>query len=215
MAVYICPSRRGPTPYPGINIQVGPTNGKIDYALNAGFSVSVPQTAAYPNGIKPIPGIWDPAVLKVNSKPVRARHVTDGLGKTYMFCEKRVQSDRYETGEDFGDWKGFLECDSAISTPVTNQIGAYACHRTADLAPQLDLPSTVEHDNPILYATAQYHHNIELCLSCLRFGSAHPATFGAVFCDGSVHSISYSIDLATHQALSSRAAGDSPDEKQY
>ncbi len=47
------------------------------------------------------------------------------------------------------------------------------------------------------------------------FGSAHPSTWGMVFCDGSVHSISYNIDLATHQALSSRAAGDSPDEKQY
>jgi Protein of unknown function (DUF1559) len=47
------------------------------------------------------------------------------------------------------------------------------------------------------------------------FGSAHPSTWNAVFCDGSVHQISYNIDLATHQALSTRAAGDSPDQKEY
>ena len=48
-----------------------------------------------------------------------------------------------------------------------------------------------------------------------NFGSAHPSTWNAVFCDGSVHSLSYNIDLATHQAFVNPAAGDSPDEKQY
>ena len=47
------------------------------------------------------------------------------------------------------------------------------------------------------------------------FGSAHSAIWNAVFCDGSVHSLSYRMDMATHQALATRAAGDHPDEKQY
>ena len=41
-----------------------------------------------------------------------------------------------------------------------------------------------------------------------RFGSAHPATFQMVFCDGSVHSISYDIEPASHRALAHRFEGD-------
>lgn len=39
------------------------------------------------------------------------------------------------------------------------------------------------------------------------FGSAHPSTWNAVFCDGSVHSISYSIDPVTHGHLANREDG--------
>ena len=61
-----------------------------------------------------------------------------------------------------------------------------------------------------------YTDNIEVGFSnATRFGSAHPYTWSAVFCDGSVHSISYNISLATHQALATRANGDSPDPKEY
>jgi prepilin-type processing-associated H-X9-DG protein len=48
----------------------------------------------------------------------------------------------------------------------------------------------------------------ENCWSCHNFGSAHPASFNAVYCDGSVHSLTYDISFATHAALASRAAGD-------
>jgi hypothetical protein len=41
-----------------------------------------------------------------------------------------------------------------------------------------------------------------------RFGSAHPATFQMVFCDGSVHSIAYEIDPATHRKLANRFDGE-------
>jgi prepilin-type processing-associated H-X9-DG protein len=41
-----------------------------------------------------------------------------------------------------------------------------------------------------------------------RFGSAHPSTFNMVFCDGSVHNISYDIDSATHRTLAHRFDGE-------
>jgi prepilin-type N-terminal cleavage/methylation domain-containing protein len=44
-----------------------------------------------------------------------------------------------------------------------------------------------------------------------RMGSAHTAAFNTAFCDGSVHPISYNIDLAIHQALGSRNGGETID----
>jgi prepilin-type N-terminal cleavage/methylation domain-containing protein len=43
--------------------------------------------------------------------------------------------------------------------------------------------------------------------SIRSFGSAHAATFNMVYCDGSVHGISYSIDMAVHIARGGRNDG--------
>jgi hypothetical protein len=40
-----------------------------------------------------------------------------------------------------------------------------------------------------------------------NWGSAHPGVFQMVFCDGSVHAISFEIDLLTHQYLGNRHDG--------
>ncbi|MEI7862775.1 MAG: DUF1559 domain-containing protein, partial [Planctomycetota bacterium] len=39
------------------------------------------------------------------------------------------------------------------------------------------------------------------------FGSAHPAVWQAVMCDGSTHSFSYDINAQTHRDLGNRADG--------
>jgi prepilin-type processing-associated H-X9-DG protein len=45
-----------------------------------------------------------------------------------------------------------------------------------------------------------------------RMGSAHTTMFNVAFCDGSVHPISYDIDIAVHQALGSRNGGENLDD---
>ena len=42
---------------------------------------------------------------------------------------------------------------------------------------------------------------------CYNFGSAHLAGFNMALCDGSVRTISYSIDLMTHIHLANRKDG--------
>jgi len=44
------------------------------------------------------------------------------------------------------------------------------------------------------------------------FGSAHPYTWQMSFCDGSVHSISYDIDLDLHRILGNRHDGEAVDK---
>jgi prepilin-type N-terminal cleavage/methylation domain-containing protein/prepilin-type processing-associated H-X9-DG protein len=47
------------------------------------------------------------------------------------------------------------------------------------------------------------------------FGSAHAAGFNMAFCDGSVHSISFSIDPVTHQHLCCRNDGQPVDQSKF
>jgi len=40
-----------------------------------------------------------------------------------------------------------------------------------------------------------------------NFGSAHPGAWHVVFCDGSVHGLSYAIDVVVHSHLGNRQDG--------
>jgi prepilin-type processing-associated H-X9-DG protein len=45
-----------------------------------------------------------------------------------------------------------------------------------------------------------------------RFGSAHSTMLNVAYCDGSVHPLSYDVDLEVHRSLGSRNGGESVDE---
>jgi prepilin-type N-terminal cleavage/methylation domain-containing protein len=128
------------------------------------------------------PGIWmsaRPAAAGVQpSRLVRYKDITDGLSKTYLIGEKAMSSDQYTTGHDRGDGGTIYDCPRG------------ACVRFAKRVPGHDVP---QRDN---------------CWDCHSFGSAHPTSWNAVFCDGSVHTLSYEMSFESHAALASRAAGD-------
>jgi prepilin-type N-terminal cleavage/methylation domain-containing protein/prepilin-type processing-associated H-X9-DG protein len=124
------------------------------------------------------PGIWELVPPNRPRQHVRYKDIKDGLSKTYLVVEKAVSARHYISGRDPGDDASIWDC------PRGN------CLRFAKRVPIHD---TTEAEN---------------CWSCHNFGSAHPTSFNAVFCDGSVHSLTYDISFATHAALASRAAGD-------
>jgi prepilin-type N-terminal cleavage/methylation domain-containing protein/prepilin-type processing-associated H-X9-DG protein len=128
------------------------------------------------------PGLLANAMLRNQKpKPVRYKDIKDGLSKTYLVAEKSVSSDQYTTGLDRGDEGTIYDC------PRGN------CVRWAKRVPGHDVR---QRDN---------------CWNCHSFGSAHPGSWNAAFCDGSVHTISYDITFAAHAASATRAAGDRGD----
>jgi prepilin-type N-terminal cleavage/methylation domain-containing protein len=207
VAVFYCPTRRAPLAYPYFDDVYGISvydvkDTKVDYALNGGATNSVEDQRAAK------PGIFDngPGGIAVAKSPrVHSKEISDGLSKTYLAAEKAMYASRYN-GEDAGDW-GNIFTGMPQGSPQF-------CGRWAFRVPKRDpySPATASEDNPTSYAAIGNRVKGDIPTN---FGSAHPSTWNAVFCDGSVHALSYNISLATHQALASRAGGDSPDSKEY
>jgi prepilin-type N-terminal cleavage/methylation domain-containing protein/prepilin-type processing-associated H-X9-DG protein len=115
----------------------------------------------------------------------RVAEITDGLSNTYLVGEKAISPDYYETGESGGDDDTLYigaNCDVLRST--------YPGTADAPKSPLQDQPGV---EDP------------------WRFGSAHAGGLNMSFCDGSVRSITYLIDLETHRCLGNRADGSAID----
>ncbi len=111
----------------------------------------------------------------------RLGHITDGLSNTYLLGEKAMDSEKYTSGTDFGD-------RAPATGWVDHRTGANASVRFAARSPQHDV-----RDN---------------CLACHDFGSAHWTNWNAAVADGSVRSMSYSMDLQLHRAIASMQGGE-------
>lgn len=120
-------------------------------------------------------------------------NISDGTSNTYLMGEKYLMTDAYG---------GTAERNTPQDSAVANQ-GAYCGYewdnqRTAwnpilalpsaqvDFQPRVDQPG---YDSQVLY------------------GSAHPASFHMVYCDGSVRGISYDVDPFVHSYSASRLDG--------
>ncbi len=221
ISTFYCPSRRPALPTPGwvgIVYRTGDplqtfTNAdlklssKSDYAANGGDTVSWdispgPETLAEGDD----PNYWtDPgngaddhlgnttlaAVIRANTGAffhhavIKPKNVTDGLSHTYAIGEKYLSPDAYVNGGSFDEDEENVFCgfdnDTVRFTAVPQSEECPDCN--GDSLPRQDRRG----------------------LSGLfSWGSAHSGGFNAVFLDGSVHVISYTIDPEVNRRLGNR-----------
>ena len=126
----------------------------------------------------PIPDFQDGVVFRM-SRIVPAK-VTDGMSNTYMLAEKYVPREGYGSGE-IGD------------DPL---LAGYGSH---NVRWAYDDPANDRDEGVVGGTNAGRKAN--------AMGSAHAGTFTVAYADGSVQEISTSISPRVHQALASRADG--------
>ncbi len=210
VATFNCPSRRRSVAYPYRHYNEGGTGGppanyaepdtvaRSDYAANGG------DTNTHPGAL----GIWPshcgnrdcgptagsfPSDAELTQKSQQAvatgasgivhalsgvtmGEVKDGTTNTYLGGEKYLNPDSYSNGRDLADNENMYVGDNG-------DISRWTGYGNQPLAPKQDQAG---------YASTG------------RFGSAHANGFNMVLCDGSVRSISFSIDANVHRWLGNR-----------
>jgi prepilin-type N-terminal cleavage/methylation domain-containing protein/prepilin-type processing-associated H-X9-DG protein len=221
LALYQCPTRRRCQAFPiatynGAAVSVGYDGrgnytaqganavslvARTDYSANAGDQMegwlappaytlpdaaNLTATHRWPNldaGPGPVQPNSGPATgICYFRSQVAIRDIPDGASNTYLLGEKYVNPDNYEDGWDHAD-------NESMYNGYDNDN-----HRTTYYNASKGLAWTPRQDAP--GAENMY-----------VFGSAHPDTCNAAMCDGSVRTISYSIDAETHRRLGNRKDG--------
>mgnify|MGYP001370635125 CR=1 FL=1 len=211
VTIFYCPSRRVAQGYPykntnNSNFDPPPVMAKTDYAGNVGV---IDTDEACNGGIKTVAQglaqpVWaysGPAFTKSvagisNNCPtgqtgmifqrsqIKVSQITDGTAYTYLYGEKNLDPNSYESGtagnDDQSMYNGF-DRDNLRST----------ANRNDNLHPK----------HPAVPDTPGAEYT-------WQFGSAHSGGWQAVFCDGSVHFISYDIDPIFHARLGNRQDGE-------
>jgi prepilin-type N-terminal cleavage/methylation domain-containing protein len=194
LAAFVCPTRRGAELYP-----LGyPSNpifysdpilnvARSCYAINAGQNFSDPMVG--PSSIDDTATSWwgnerNRLARLANgisfaTSEIPPAMVTDGLSRTYMVGEKYINPEAYLNGRNEGDNETIFSGANGDNQRWTG----------TPQGPYFPVPDTVGYP------------------AWLMWGSAHAGVFHMVFCDGSVHAISFEIDGATHAGLAARADG--------
>ncbi len=190
---YVCPGRGARR----VVAKNGILQAYSDYAgyMNDDVNTSRPNFF-HPNpgakiqwqGIISAGGYADPSTGQlVKMAPVTMGAIRDGTSHTLLAAEKAVRVTEYLAGvwpEEYGQFNprelyGVMRCGSF--PPVSDSIGG-------------SIPSgTVRRANP---PSDQYERG---------FGSSHPTNFQALFGDGSVRSVSYTVDMTALNQVGKRA----------
>jgi prepilin-type processing-associated H-X9-DG protein len=206
LPVLVCPSRRSPqllTYSSTVQFYFTPDMDKgsvNDYAVNAGdvcnlsnssytgqsgpidtASVDAAGAATFAGAAANATGvIWPGSMLTMAG-------ITDGASNTYFFGERYSNSDCYAEQGGEADGNAMMGFHLA-NARWTSRRGA------PDTAPTTSTMSPPLQDRPGYY----YYYG---------FGSAHSNGINMSFCDGSVRSISYTIDANIHRCLGNRKDG--------
>jgi prepilin-type N-terminal cleavage/methylation domain-containing protein len=199
---FICPSRRAAKLYPyhsGYSPQTFNANpvqvaARTDYAINKGdFYVDAGEGPRYYDDAS---YKWPDTSLVTGISFVRSsiqgRDISDGMSNTYLIGEKYLKSDEYASGKDYGD-------DSSLYQGDDMDVARYTAL------------GSIKGDQ-IVYELLQPLKDMRIYIDYYCFGSAHPTTWQASFCDGSVHSLSYDIDPELHRRLGNRCDGELVDK---
>lgn len=198
ISLFYCPTRRRPTALPNPegawNADTPSTLGKTDYAANGG---TVPLTGnatsdtscpeKYPNCNFRDLEAWLRQFDGISSErtEVQPEHIKDGLSNTLFAAEKYLCPDYYYTGNCCTDNNSaFQGNDWDLNRWVPGVDSAGNLINANERRPMQDTPT---------FDNCTY-----------RFGSAHPAGFNVVMCDGSTRSLSYAIDLKIFSYLGNR-----------
>jgi prepilin-type processing-associated H-X9-DG protein len=205
VSVFACPSRRQNSVYSRpkkqkyVNsISTGIDKAAIfDYACNAGDlgpnkwnygPTSLAAFATFNWGLNDV--LKNTGISHVRSQ-VSLAHVRDGATNTYMLGEKYLDAAHYTDGVDPSDDMGIYEgC-------------AYDTYRWAYM---IDVAANTGNTPLRDRAGVSDQH---------RFGSPHNSGCIFAFCDGSVRTISFSIDATTHSRLANRADGQAVDPSAF
>lgn len=194
LSMHQCPSRRRPAAWPVQSHLVQPhgsatasLQARTDYAACAGDQVT-PWSLSGPDSLATAADMtknstWPNVLAEATGicflrSQVTVAEIRDGTSNTFMIGEKYLTPDAYYTGTDGAD-------NESMYCGYDNDN-----HRSV----HYDLNSTIwspKQDTPGEY-------------NSYRFGSAHAGGFNMAFCDGSVHTISYSIDRETYRRLGHR-----------
>jgi prepilin-type N-terminal cleavage/methylation domain-containing protein len=183
LKLYFCPTRRPPTALSGGPWAVHPEpRAMTDYAGNAGISNTGGDGGGhYGDGN-------DGLVIRLTTPPtvalVALRDITDGTSNTLMVGEKRMNLSYITTECQADDNDGYV---GGFQDDVVRW-GAFP--PAPDGFFPLGTPSNIHPQN-------------------WQFGSSHPSGFQAVFADGAVHMIPYTIDPTVFMYLCSRNDGHS------
>jgi prepilin-type N-terminal cleavage/methylation domain-containing protein len=224
ISVFYCPSRRAAQPYRwanqnNTNFDPPALAGKSDFAGNVGDQPYV-GTDTGPAKVSDYDSYeWKysgqffvAAIRKVSNcstghtgivfqrSMIKFNQITDGASHTYFVGEKNLQRDYYEDGGALNDDQSMYngwDKDNVRSTAI-----AYLPSGVLNLS--VSFPPAPDTETPDQNAK-QYQW---------AFGSAHPSGWGVVFCDGSVHFLSYDMDLLLHRNLGNRQDGNVIDSSQ-
>jgi prepilin-type processing-associated H-X9-DG protein len=127
---------------------------------------------------------------------VSLKRLEDGSSNTYMVGEKYLGTDQYESTALSSGNPGFSwgeNQDMYAGYEWDNARGAFPLNGTRTSAE--------------LYQPSQDQGGVGAASPEVKFGSAHAGGLNMVFCDGSVHVISFDIDAKVHSYLASRLDG--------
>jgi prepilin-type N-terminal cleavage/methylation domain-containing protein/prepilin-type processing-associated H-X9-DG protein len=153
--------------------------------------VIVRATWRYLSGGGTAPWVGEPATMV--TQPVKMSKITDGTSKTMVVSEKYVRSDNYEAGparnSDDRGWTDGWDADQMRLT-------CFVPIRDSDPIGWDPGLSNYFGDN---FPAAQFGvYNV------YQFGSPHTGGIQAVFADGSVHSVSFDIDVTVFNSMGTR-----------